>query len=154
MWVKIPNTTYEAHPSGLIRRIGKTDPLSPFVSKRGYQLVTVEGVRSYVHRIIAAVFVPNPDGKPQVNHKDGNKQNNNAENLEWVTCKENIQHAYATGTAKVGEARHLTKLKSKEVEYIRLLLGIGYTHRCISSVFRVSESCISSIAQGRTWKHL
>lgn len=72
------------------------------VKKTGYVetiLIDENGKPHYrlLHRIIAEAFVENEGNKPEVNHVDGNKENNCAENLEWVTRAENLQHAYDTG---------------------------------------------------------
>lgn len=67
----------------------------------GYLYVTLTrrsiGITKKIHRLVAEAFIPNIDNKPEVNHKDGDKNNNCADNLEWVTSKENIQHAFRTG---------------------------------------------------------
>jgi hypothetical protein len=74
--------------------IGKTD-------RYGYKVVLlcVGGKRKHatVHRLVALTFIPNPENKPTVNHKDGNKQNNNVDNLEWASFSENNQHRFDAG---------------------------------------------------------
>lgn len=59
-----------------------------------YLGVNINGKVRTIHRIVAQAFIPNPDNKPHVNHKDGNKHNNHADNLEWCTRSENQLHAY------------------------------------------------------------
>lgn len=72
--------------------------MNDFKTHKGYSIIsfTINNNSKwyYIHRIVAEAFIPNLENKPQVNHKDGNKLNNNVENLEWCTNSENITHAY------------------------------------------------------------
>lgn len=73
--------------------------LKPIQTSTGYLAVTLYNNKKIgnpisIHRIIAKAFIPNPENKPQVNHKDGNKQNYDISNLEWVTISENSLHSY------------------------------------------------------------
>jgi len=70
-----------------------------------------------INRLVAQAFIPNPENKPEVNHIDGNKENNCVDNLEWVTGKENMQHAIRTGLWK---ASHSPKKNRKSKKIIQL----------------------------------
>ena len=69
--------------------------------KQGYLTISLyknnKGTSCYVHRLVAEAFIPNPEGNETVNHINGNKHDNNVENLEWCSYKENNVHAYITG---------------------------------------------------------
>ena len=74
------------------------------INSRGYTLVSLckNGIikSTRIHRIVALAFIPNPHNKPFINHKNGNKNDNSIENLEWCTYKENLQHSWDTGLRK------------------------------------------------------
>lgn len=74
-------------------------------SGNGYARVYVEKKCYAVHRLVAEAFIPKPAGKDFVNHKNGIKTDNRAENLEWVTRSENCKHAYRTGLNVMTEER-------------------------------------------------
>ena len=96
-----------------------------------------------VHRIVAETFVPNPKNLPQVNHKDGNKLNNCADNLEWCTAKENMIHSVKAGLRTDLKA---VDALSKEGRYIATYPSIKEAARALG----VNHQNISSCCHGRT----
>lgn len=96
-WRDVPGFNgYKASSEGRIRG-PKGGILKTFVNCRGYNQVKAAGKTTVEHRIVALAFCENPQGKPFVNHINGTKTDNRAENLEWVTKSENQIHAIQTG---------------------------------------------------------
>lgn len=94
MW-KSYDDIYEISTEGKIRNKKRPNRvLKTYISNCGYEKFKGHNVHNYVHRMVAETFLPNPSGKEQVNHKNGNKLDNRVENLEWVTRSENVTHAY------------------------------------------------------------
>ena len=126
----------------------------------GYKHVTLYGKYGLrqsksIHRMVAEAFLPNPENKPCVNHKDGDKMNNHVSNLEWVTHKENTRHAMASGAMNNhGENHSRSKLKKDQVLEIRRRLKEGEHPPTLSQEFGVTKSTIASIGKRRTWKHI
>ena len=93
------------------------------LSNKGYKIVSFwkdgKQKKYNLHRIIAEIFVPNPNNKPCVNHIDGNKLNNNYNNLEWVSWKENMNHKIYVLQNGLGETHSQSKLPNKIVAYIK-----------------------------------
>lgn len=102
-----------------------------------------------VHRLVASAFVVNPDAKTVVNHKDGNKRNNTAPNLEWVTRAENEAHALANGLKAAGERNGKTKLSDVALADVRQRLAAGESLTGIAAVHRVTPQLIWQIKTGR-----
>lgn len=136
--------------------------LSAQLDKDGYekvQMISTDGKRHRysVHRIVMENLNPVEDmEKLQVNHIDGNKQNNKLENLEWCTCQENILHAYAHNLhSQKGERNNQSKLTEENVkEIIQILLSKKYTQKEIGRKFNVCEDTIGAIKNKYTWKYL
>ena len=102
-----------------------------------------------VHRMVAAAFVPNPNNKSEVNHKDGDKHNNMASNLEWVTKSENALHASRVLGRKGRGVEHSVKLTANEaVEIFRS----SEPTASLAAKYGVSDTMIRRIKQGKSWK--
>lgn len=141
-------------------RSGLPGLMKPYLRDGRYLSVRLchgDGIGSMhrVHVLVADAFVgPKPSGM-QVNHKDGDKTNNRAANLEYCTPSQNVRHAHALGLVNSarGEKQHLAKLKEADVLKIRELLALGLTQSEIGRAYGVCAKSIAQIKNGKTWAH-
>jgi hypothetical protein len=118
-------------------------------NRHGYEIVSLgykKRKTHYIHKLVALNFVENPFNKKTVNHIDGNKLNNNFKNLEWLTMKENINHAYEIGLKNscIGEYHYNCKLKKTDILKIFSLKN-KMNQREIADLYNVNKSTIGFI---------
>lgn len=146
-----------ADENGKLYEKGRYFKITQQVHKRSgrvYFNLTFMGITKsvLVNRVIALAFLPNPDKLPQVNHLDGNKENNALSNLEWSTGQDNEKHAHATGlkTGR-GSSNANVKLTADEVLAIR---ESSSDYKELAQTYGVSRSTIHNIKTRKTWVHL
>lgn len=125
--------------------------------RTGYCLVTLKncGAKTiFIHRLVAEAFIPNPDNKPEINHKDGDKTNNQASNLEWSTRQENIDHSWETGLIKnFGENHSHSIFTEKQILEIRENKD-NLKQRQLAELYGTTQPVISKIVNRTRWKHI
>lgn len=169
IWMPIPNLQpYFASNKGRVAKIrpGKEDLIMWTRVQRGYErlLLTVgpnDRKDFLVHRLVAMAFhgLP-PEGKKEINHIDGNKENNVPENLEWISRSENLKHYYQSldGMAKRprGIRQWQAKFTDDEVRIIRKMKLTGASNKEVSNFIgkNVTPSNACSIVKGRVYGHI
>lgn len=134
--------------------------LKLWVDKDGYLIANLNDRKLHrathyrVHRLVADAFIPNSDNKPMINHKNGNKRDNNVENLEWVTNSENIQHALRVLKANVRRGRPVCQY-SDDGCFIRRFESISSAGRFIGVPKTTIFSAIKEkrICKGYYWRY-
>jgi hypothetical protein len=133
--------------------------LKQFVNRHGYKIVSL--CTNYVkktfkvHILVSYAFMDAPKIGYEINHIDGNKANNNLNNLEWVTKSENALHAFKLGLRikKFGEDNPNNKLTFDEVKEIKTLLP-SKTNSQIAKIFSVTSQNINSIRKLKSWSYV
>lgn len=137
----------------LTQRFYKSKPLKPKVNFGGYLICHFRDKASdkeewpSIHRLVAKAFVDNPEDKPTVNHKDGNKLNNAVDNLEWATEKEQTVHAFKNNLMLVrGNTLYPEELKQEIKQYYE---DTGCSIKKLAKIFNISETTAGRIAKGK-----
>ncbi|HLT41887.1 MAG TPA: HNH endonuclease [Sphingobacteriaceae bacterium] len=134
---------------------GKWKKLTPY-KIAGYDAVglCINGKRiiKHVHRLLAITYIPNPLNKGCVNHIDGNKLNNDLQNLEWATYSENSKHAFKHGLSRHhGENNGSSKITNDLAKEIFLLRNI-YKQKDLCKMFGLTPTMVNNIVKRRFWK--
>jgi len=147
--------------SGQIKRAGWYDLnlqeklINPSKDRKGYLLTFLTQNRNrtkvYIHRLVAIHFVPNPHNKPDVNHKQGVKDDNRYTELEWVTHSENMKHSSVHGFHRFGERHPKSVLSESQVVEI---FNSKESERSLAKKYNCSRATINCIKSGRSWKYL
>lgn len=154
---------FEISNLGRIRNIETGRVLKQFVNRNGYRQVSVSlGGRNNkkifkIHKAVAETFISNPDNKPIINHKDGDKTNNNVDNLEWTTYSENIKHAFDTGLVTKTGKINLRKLSDEDVRYIResyIPNDKEFGSRALAKKFDMNKETILDLIKYKTYKDI
>lgn len=155
-------SNYEISNTGKVRNKITKYILKGRVTKTGYYQVNIKNddtnkfVNQYIHRLVALAFIKNPENKKQVNHIDGDKSNNNVENLEWVTASENQKHKYyvigsKTSNRKIG-------MFDKDNNLIQTFNSIVEAYKTLNKPSRVNIDNVlhgkQKTAYGYIWKYL
>lgn len=159
LWKPIPDYDgYRVSNFGRVKSFKYKTPriITPTLASDGYLYVHLrksgKNKGNSVHRLVALCFIPNPEGKPQVNHIDGHPLNNHVSNLEWATNAENQRHAFNTGLQVSGENHYNAKLTAEQAQYIRENPD-GLTQEKLASLFSVGHTAIGNIQIGKTYRN-
>lgn len=146
-WKPIAGWPYSVSDTGKVRNDRTGFILKGNANQKGYLLVDLKTPRARkcitVHSLVALEFLgARPSVKHQINHIDGDKTNNSASNLEYVTPSQNVAHAFKSGLRE-------QKLTAQDVELIRGLNLVGMSVKEISERYKMNRSYIYSICLGR-----
>lgn len=136
-------------------------PISIRPNSDGYASFTAgkkgNRTREKVHRLVAELFIPNPNNLPEVDHLDGNRMNPSKDNLEWVTHEENIQRAHKKESYKgryVGQDNPKAKLNENLVMQLRSEYKAGASVKELCDKYGYPWNTIGNAVKGYTWGHL